>query len=146
MDNPNTHVDPLGLTSCPVPKDGTRLGKETGSSNATKSGPLAESMAGTFTGSRYKEIELASDTVLYRAGTAKQPLGQFFSSEPPLSVLQTRIDKAVLPVWPGGAKSPIDTSFEVKIPAGTKVYVGEAPHKEESMWEEPSKLSSYSLG
>jgi hypothetical protein len=38
--------------------------------------------------------------------------------------LQTRIDKAVLPEWPGGAKSPIDTSFAVKIHAGTQVYVG----------------------
>jgi hypothetical protein len=27
--------------------------------------------------------------------------------------------------WPGGAKSPIDTSFAVKIPKGTRVYVGE---------------------
>ena len=43
----------------------------------------------------------------------------------PTGVVQTRIDKAVLPEWPGGAKSPIDTVFSVKIPAGTQVYVGE---------------------
>jgi hypothetical protein len=35
------------------------------------------------------------------------------------------MDKAVLPVLPGGALSPIDSVFTVKIPAGTKVYVGE---------------------
>ncbi|MFB0582838.1 hypothetical protein, partial [Aeromonas salmonicida] len=45
--------------------------------------------------------------------------------EPPIGVVQTRIDKAVLPEWPGGAKSPINTTFAIKIPAGTKVYAGE---------------------
>ncbi|WP_200866799.1 hypothetical protein [Pseudomonas syringae] len=47
------------------------------------------------------------------------------ANEPPDGILQARIDKAVLPEWPGGAKSPIDTTFEIKIPAGTRVYVGE---------------------
>lgn len=63
--------------------------------------------------------------MLYRAGASDKPLGQFFSSEPPVGVAQTRIDKAVLPEWPGGAKSTIDTSFKIKIPAGTRVYIGE---------------------
>lgn len=82
-------------------------------------------MAGTFSGGRYTAVTLEQDTILYRAGTANQPLGQFFTQEPPIGVLQTRIDKAVLPVWPGGATSPVDTSFAVKIPAGTQVYIGE---------------------
>jgi hypothetical protein len=82
-------------------------------------------MAGTFAGGKYQVVELHQDTTLYRAGTADQPLGQYFSVEPPLSVLQARVDKAVLPVWPGGATSPLDTIFAVKIPAGTQVYVGE---------------------
>ena len=30
-----------------------------------------------------------------------------------------------MPEWPGGGTSPIDTSFAVKIPAGTQVHVGE---------------------
>ena len=54
-----------------------------------------------------------------------RPLGQFFGIAPPDGVLQTRIDKAVLPVWPGGGTSPIDTSFAFSIPKGTTVYVGE---------------------
>lgn len=62
---------------------------------------------------------------LCRAGTGDKPLGQFFSSEPPISILQTRIDKPVLPEWPNGAKSPVDTVFRVKIPSGTKIYIGE---------------------
>jgi hypothetical protein len=70
-------------------------------------------------------VTLKEDTVLRRAGTKNQPLGQFFTQDLPKSVLQTRIDKAVLPEWPGGAKSPIDTVFEIKVPKGTQVYVGE---------------------
>ena len=70
-------------------------------------------------------MELSQDTTLYRAGTADRPLGQFFDTVPPDGVLQTRIDKAVLPVWPGGGTSPIDTAFAVSIPRGTTIYVGE---------------------
>lgn len=67
---------------------------------------------------------------LYRAGTADKPLGQFFSSEPPISILHTRIDNAVLPEWPNGAKSPVDTVFRVKILSGTKIYIVKPGHKE----------------
>ncbi|MDX2022035.1 MAG: DUF6531 domain-containing protein [Deltaproteobacteria bacterium] len=110
-------VDPLGL-AC-------KLGKTTGSYDAMNPGPLPEALAGTFAGGRYKEVVLSKDTVLYRAGENGKPLGQFFDTVPPKGVIQTRIDKAVLPSWPGGGKSPIDSAFAVKIPAGTKVYVGE---------------------
>ncbi|ALN87410.1 RHS Repeat family protein [Lysobacter capsici] len=103
---------------------GSRLGKLSGEYSAMNPGPLDDGMAGTFAGGRYKAVVLDKDTVLYRAGTQSQPLGQYFSRQSPLGVLQTRIDKAVLPQWPGGGKSPIDTVFAVKIPAGTEVYVG----------------------
>jgi hypothetical protein len=101
------------------------LGKTLGRYSAIEPGPLADDLAGTFAGGRYDVVELQQDTVLYRAGTADRPLGQFFSQEPPTSIVQTRVDKAVLPEWPGGGKSPLDTSFAVKIPQGTRVYVGE---------------------
>lgn len=101
------------------------LGKVLGEYSAVKPGPLSGNMAATFKGGQYSVVTLQKDTILYRAGTADQPLGQYFSAEPPISVIQTRIDKAVLPVWPGGATSSLDTSFAVKIPAGTQVYVGE---------------------
>jgi hypothetical protein len=101
------------------------LGHASEEFTAIKPGPLADELAGTFAGGRYREVVLESDTVLHRAGTAEKPLGQFFSTEAPGSVIQTRIDKAVQPRWPGGGTSPIDTAFQVKIPAGTKVYVGE---------------------
>ena len=62
---------------------------------------------------------------MYRAGTKDTPLGQFFSTDVPTGVIQSRIDKAILPQWPNGAESPVDSVFAVKIPAGTKVYIGE---------------------
>ena len=77
------------------------LGKITGNYSAIEPGPLANNLAETFSGGRYSTVVLGNDTVLYRSGTADQPLGQFFSLEQPTSVLQARIDKAVLPVWPG---------------------------------------------
>jgi hypothetical protein len=101
------------------------IGKVVGNFSAVEPGPLANNLAGTFAGGRYTTVTLKNDTILYRAGTADQPLGQFFSLEPTTSVLQTRIDKAVMPVWPGGGTSPLDTSFAVKIPAGTEVHIGE---------------------
>ncbi|MEC5408445.1 RHS repeat-associated core domain-containing protein [Paraburkholderia sp. MPAMCS5] len=119
--NPVGWIDPLGL-SC---ENTTQLGKTSGNYSAIKPGPLSDDLAGTFAGGRYKAVTLSQDTVLYRAGTAERPLGQFFSQEAPAGVVQTRIDKAVLPTWPGGATSPLDTAFAVKIPAGTQVYVGE---------------------
>lgn len=102
------------------------LGQITGKYTAMDAtGPLPDNMAGTFSGGRYTAVKLEQDTILYRAGTAEQPLGQYFSQESPASVIQTRIDKAVLPEWPGGSKSPLDTLFAVKVPAGTEVYIGE---------------------
>ncbi|WP_447920685.1 hemagglutinin repeat-containing protein [Achromobacter aegrifaciens] len=103
----------------------SNLGRVESTYSAIKPGPLADNIAETFSGGKYSVITLEKDTVLYRAGASDKPLGQFFSSEPPVGVVQTRIDKAVLPEWPGGAKSVIDTNFAIKIPAGTKVYVGE---------------------
>ncbi|POE30654.1 VENN motif pre-toxin domain-containing protein, partial [Pectobacterium odoriferum] len=98
---------------------------EAGEYSIVKPGPLKPSMAETFSGGRYQEKTFTEDTILYRAGVSETPFGQYFSFEKPTSVIQTRIDKAVLPVWPTGDKSPIDTSFGIKIPAGTKYYIGE---------------------
>ena len=114
--------------------DSTVLGKNTkvdfphrviGEFSTVNPGPLSTDLAETFSGGKYKEIVLEHDTVLYRAGVSNQPYGQFFSSEPPQGIIQTRIDKAVLPKWPNGGASPIDSSIAIKIPSGTKVYVGE---------------------
>ena len=104
---------------------GGGLGKITGNFSAIEPGPLATKYAETFAGGRYATVTLQNETVLYRAGTAGNPLGEYFTLEPPTGVLQTRIDKAVLPEWPSGAKSPIDTSFAIRIPAGTQVHVGQ---------------------
>ena len=62
--------------------------------------------------------------ILYRAGDASQPLGQWFTKSPTGGVLQSRIDQAILPRWPGGGISPINTAFKIKIPKGTTIYTG----------------------
>lgn len=43
----------------------------------------------------------------------------------PYSEFQVRVDKAVLPTWPQGGVSKIDTGFGIKIPKGTVIHVGE---------------------
>jgi hypothetical protein len=75
-------------------------------------------------GNKYTSRLLTEDQIFYRAGTKDGPLGQFFSEKAPVSEIQVRIDQAVLPVWPGGATSPIDTGFMIKIPKGTAIYEG----------------------
>ncbi|WP_017710546.1 DUF6861 domain-containing protein [Pseudomonas syringae] len=101
------------------------LGDIIGTYSALDPGPLPPDIAATFTGGRYTVVKLERDTVLNRVGTAEQELGQFFSRYTPDGVIQSRIDRAILPEWPTGGKSPIDTVFNVKIPAGTEVYIGE---------------------
>jgi uncharacterized membrane protein YeaQ/YmgE (transglycosylase-associated protein family) len=96
-------------------------------------GPLAgmpSNPAVNFAGGRYDEVTLTEDRVFYRAGVDGKPLGRWFSLDPPSSVAQVRIDTAVRPQWINqmtgewtGA-SPLDTVYAVKIPDGTKVYVG----------------------
>jgi filamentous hemagglutinin len=100
-------------------------GRVVGSYDAMTPGPLSPSLAETFSGGRYTEVILTEDVILSRVGTANRPLGQFFTQGAAQSALQSRIDSAILPTWPGGGVSPIDSSFQVRVPAGTRVYVGE---------------------
>ena len=71
-------------------------------------------------------VILKQDTVLYRAGTSAKPIGDFFVAKPPQGIIQSRIDSAILPEWPDGVESPIDSVISARIPAGTKIYVGPA--------------------
>lgn len=100
---------------------------------ADNPGPLADvrgAPAANYAGGRYDEIELPDDRVLYRAGDQSNSLGQWFTTEPPASVAHVRIDSAVKAQWIDVESgrltgvSPIDTVYEVKIPAGTTVYPG----------------------
>ena len=67
--------------------------------------------------------------ILQRAGTSQKPFGQSFSFEKAMSEIQTRIDKAIKPVWPSGGTSPIDTGFGIKIPRGSIVHVGDVANQ-----------------
>ena len=101
--DPTTWVDALGLSGCKK---------------------LSDNMASTFLGGKYSARVLQEDMILYRTGEKGKPLGQFFSKDAPVSEIQARIDKAILPVWPGGATSVIDTGYMIKIPKGTTIYTG----------------------
>ncbi|WMY76421.1 type VI secretion system tube protein TssD [Buttiauxella selenatireducens] len=105
------------------------LGTVEGEYSMMNPGPLSNRFAETFSGGAYKEITLSKDTIFYRGGQDGVSLGRFFSYEKPGGIIQTRIDSAVLPAWPNGDKSIIDSYFEVKIPAGAKVYVGEVGYQ-----------------
>ncbi|HFV9238259.1 hypothetical protein [Enterobacter mori] len=105
------------------------LGKVEGEYTMIKPGPLSKELAETFSSGTYKEISLSTDTRFYRGGVEGRPLGQFFGYEQPQGVLQTRVDKALLPKWPNGSESPLDSYYEIQIPAGTKVYVGKVGYQ-----------------
>ncbi|MGR5944815.1 hypothetical protein [Enterobacter sp. C4G1] len=105
------------------------LGKVEGEYSMIKLGPLPKELAETFSSGTYKEISLSTDTSFYRSGVEGRPLGQFFGYEQPQGVLQTRVDKALLPKWPNGSESPLDSYHEIQIPAGTKVYVGKVGYQ-----------------
>ena len=65
-----------------------------------------------------------------RAGDAANPGGSFFNFDPPTSIVQTRIDNAILPQWINPSSgvlegvSPINASIEASFPDGTKFYYG----------------------
>ncbi|MFP2239686.1 hypothetical protein ACLEUK_12300 [Pseudescherichia vulneris] len=105
------------------------LGKVEGEFSAIKPGPLSDRFAETFSGGVYKVISLSTDTVFYRGGQNGTDLGRFFSYEKPQGIIQTRIDKAVRPKWEDGSTSVIDSYYEINIPAGTKVFVGEVGYQ-----------------
>jgi hypothetical protein len=102
------------------------FGRVTGNYSAIKPGPLPTSYAETFAGGRYTEVLLKKDTILYRAGTETKPISDFFTPIEPVGVIQSRIDSAIMPTWPNGKTSTIDTVYSYKVPAGTKVYIGPA--------------------
>jgi len=99
-------------------------------------GPLA-SMPGTPAANFYSgqyNMSVSSDVAtLYRAGSSapgSSELGQWFTTEPPQSVAQVRIDSAVQPQWIDPAtgvltgESPIDTVYGIQFPPGTTMYNG----------------------
>ena len=96
-------------------------------------GPLAEmpnQPAKNFYGGRYNMEVLQEDRIMYRAGNAQNPYGRWFTSEPPASVANVRIDTAVKPYWidpkTGAyeASSYIDNVYAIKVPKGTTIYTG----------------------
>ena len=96
-----------------------------GKYDAYNPGILSNRKASTFLGQKYQTYQLQEDTVLYRAGNSKNHLGEFFTTTKPTGELQVRIDQAVLPKWPDGGASIIDTGYAISMPKGTIVHMGE---------------------
>ncbi len=102
------------------------------SAGATTRLELNDSLAATFSGGRYAEIELADDLVVYRAWHPDQAkeFGAFWSLEKPAGSLQTRIDSALLPEWGKLKNNPVHRQQATQytkavIPKGTKIFIGE---------------------
>ncbi len=55
--------------------------------------------AQNFYGGRYNMEILPEDRIYYRAGNSQNPLGQWFTTQPPESIIKVRIDTAVKPQW-----------------------------------------------
>lgn len=102
-------------------------------------GPLADidaNAAGTFRSGQYNVDVLDESTIYYRAGDSTQsPLGQYYTTKPPVSAAEVRIDSAVKPQWidpkTGSltGTSNLDAVYAVKIPKGTTTYSGLAGYQ-----------------
>ena len=98
----------------------------------TNPGPLSELKTTpnrNFYGGRYNKIEFLEDTILYRAGNNKNPLGQWFTKDAPVSRAQVRIDTAVKDIWLNrdgsySGQSAIDKVYKILIPKGTIGFEG----------------------
>lgn len=82
-----------------------------------------------FYGGRYDVEVLKSPKILYLAGDQSNPLGQWFTESAPHSEIEVRINTAVKPIWTDRSgnytgSSPLNTVYEIKIPAGTTIYRG----------------------
>ena len=81
--------------------------------------------AKNFYGGRYNMEVLQEDRIMYRAGNTQNPYGRWFTSEPPASVANVRIDTAVKTHWidpkTGAyeASSYIDNVYAIKVTKGT---------------------------
>lgn len=89
------------------------------------------SPAENFAGGKYNIVMLEEDVILYRAGHSKEtPFGRWFTYNPPESVAQVRIDKAIKPQWTDSKTglckdfSPIDGYYAFKAPKGSTLYAG----------------------
>ena len=103
-------------------------------------GPLAKlnpQAAASFRSGMYNVHVLDEPTILYRSGHSEYgPFGGYYTRNIPSSVLQTRIDNAIKPIWINARTekstgiSPIDTYYEFLFPTGTTMYEGNSGYQE----------------
>lgn len=85
---------------------------------------IPEDKALSFMGGKYSSYILKEDSLFWRAGDSDEWLGQFFSKMKPVSEIQARIDRAIMPIWPKGGTSILEKAYCVKIPKGAAIHVG----------------------
>jgi len=86
--------------------------------------PIPEQAAKSFLDMKYTSLVLEQPLDLFRVGTSGKPWGQYFSLEYPMSVLDARINQAILPIWPDGGISPLDTVYAWNFPQNTNIHLG----------------------
>ncbi|MBA4260436.1 MAG: hypothetical protein C0446_14830, partial [Chitinophaga sp.] len=107
-------------------------GRVVSESDALRPGVLPLRLQETFSGGRYATIILDEPVVLNRVWaplTQAKEFGGMWGLEKPLGIIQSRIDKALLPDWGDIINSPFKAQathyVEVRAPVGTKIYIGE---------------------
>lgn len=83
----------------------------------------------TFAGGRYTRYCLEQELVVYKVGNSITDKGDFVTLSRPVSELQSRVDSAICHTGPGGGKSIIEIGYQLTLPAGTEVCVGEAGYQ-----------------
>lgn len=140
QNNPVNYYDPSGYKRCPPGAEfgGDGSGDGYQYNMVENPGPLVDvdaNAASTFRSGKYNVNVLEDNTVFYRAGDSKSPLGQYFTTKPPSSVADVRINSAVKPQWidtKTGAltgTSTISTVYAIEIPKGTTTYSGPAGYQ-----------------
>ncbi|MBQ9725689.1 MAG: hypothetical protein IJV56_10210, partial [Neisseriaceae bacterium] len=112
-------------------------GEKIAYNDAVKAGALGSNLkgtAGTFSGGRYATIVTSEEVTLYRVWSPNQSgeFGAYWTLNKPTGILQSKIDSALLPEW-GNIKVSDNVKInhqathytEIKVPKGTKLYVGE---------------------
>lgn len=100
------------------------LGAPVARYGAVDSGPLASQIAANFSGGRYTERFLETDTIFYRVHGGKAGVfgreGTFVSPYQQKGGLQSQIDLGLRPEW-GNTASNMTPIF---VPAGTRIFDG----------------------
>jgi len=107
--------------------------------------------ASNFSSGKYNISGLDKPTVLYRVGRSgggRNAFGEWFTREPTPSEILGRLDLAIKPRWYDSegqliGKSPLESSYEIRFPVGTKIYEGPVGYQSSFFLGGQSKIQIY---